>query len=314
MSDLILHQYAGSPFAEKVRAILGYKRLPWRAVDIPIVMPKPDLTALTGGYRKTPVLQVGCDVYCDTSLIARVLDRLHPGSPVHRPSEDGTAVPAGRWLDHHLFFTVIAHLFDPAVAAISVQALGGPEGAAAFAKDRGEMMASARVGRPTLPQAKVTLQELLTRFEAQLSASGPFLARDGAPGWIDFCVYHPLWMFSGNSALAPQLAAYPRVSEWLDRMRGFGHGEPSALDSGEAVEIARQSKPVEPSIVPGPPLEGLEVGDPVSVAADDYALEPTIGTLAHVGLDEVALERTDGRAGRVVVHFPRAGFKIERPA
>ncbi len=37
-------------------------------------MPKPDLAALTGGYRKTPVLQVGADIYCDTALIARRLD------------------------------------------------------------------------------------------------------------------------------------------------------------------------------------------------------------------------------------------------
>lgn len=42
---------------------------------IPPVMPKPDLVALTGGYRKTPVLQVGADVYCDTALIARRLEQ-----------------------------------------------------------------------------------------------------------------------------------------------------------------------------------------------------------------------------------------------
>ena len=54
MSELILHHYPMSPFAEKVRLILGYKQLPWRSVIIPPVMPKPDVVALTGGYRKTP--------------------------------------------------------------------------------------------------------------------------------------------------------------------------------------------------------------------------------------------------------------------
>ena len=112
MPDVILHHYGASPFAEKIRAILGYKGFAWRSVDIPMVMPKPDLTALTGGYRKTPVLQIGCDVYCDTTLIARVLDALSPERPVYRPEQDGMAVPAGRWLDHHLFFSVIAQLFD----------------------------------------------------------------------------------------------------------------------------------------------------------------------------------------------------------
>jgi glutathione S-transferase len=75
MSGLILHHYPTSPFAEKARLLLGFKRLSWRSVQIPPMMPKPDLVALTGGYRKTPVLQVGADVYCDTALIARRLEQ-----------------------------------------------------------------------------------------------------------------------------------------------------------------------------------------------------------------------------------------------
>src|SRR5512145_1916572 len=78
MTPLILHHYDISPYAEKIRAILGLKGLAWRSVHIPIVMPKPDLTALTGGYRLTPVLQVGADIYCDTKVIARRLERERP--------------------------------------------------------------------------------------------------------------------------------------------------------------------------------------------------------------------------------------------
>ena len=75
MSELILHHYPTSPFAEKARLLLGFKGLSWHSVHISPVMPKPDLTALTGGYRKTPVLQVGADIYCDTALIARRLEQ-----------------------------------------------------------------------------------------------------------------------------------------------------------------------------------------------------------------------------------------------
>lgn len=75
MSELILHHYPTSPFAEKARLLLGFKGLSWRSVHISPVMPKPDLTALTGGYRKTPVLQIGADIYCDTALIARRLEQ-----------------------------------------------------------------------------------------------------------------------------------------------------------------------------------------------------------------------------------------------
>ena len=51
MTDIILHHYAVSPFAEKLRIALGLKRAAWLSVDIPSVMPKPDLMPLTGGYR-----------------------------------------------------------------------------------------------------------------------------------------------------------------------------------------------------------------------------------------------------------------------
>src|SRR5512140_3313528 len=78
MSDLFLPHYPMSPFSEKIRLVLGYKKLAWKSVIIPSIMPKPDLTALTGGYRKTPVLQIGADIYCDSQLIMRELERRHP--------------------------------------------------------------------------------------------------------------------------------------------------------------------------------------------------------------------------------------------
>ena len=54
----------------------------WRSVTVPMVAPKPDLTALTGGYRKVPVMQIGADVYCDTRLIAEVIDEQLPGGMI----------------------------------------------------------------------------------------------------------------------------------------------------------------------------------------------------------------------------------------
>ena len=57
MSDIILHHFASSPFAEKARIALAIKKATWKSVDIPNMMPKPDLMPLTGGYRKTPVLR-----------------------------------------------------------------------------------------------------------------------------------------------------------------------------------------------------------------------------------------------------------------
>src|SRR5436190_12933567 len=68
-NELIFHHYDPSPFSEKVRLVLGLKRLAWSSVIVPMVLPKPDLVPLTGGNRRTPVLQIGADVYCGTNLI-----------------------------------------------------------------------------------------------------------------------------------------------------------------------------------------------------------------------------------------------------
>ena len=103
MSELILHHFDWSPFAEKARLALGLKGLAWRSVQIPMIMPKPDLIALTGGYRKTPVLQIGADIYCDTRLIARELERRHPKPTLFPDGDVGVSLALSHWSDTAFF-------------------------------------------------------------------------------------------------------------------------------------------------------------------------------------------------------------------
>src|SRR6516162_6547408 len=96
MTDIILHHYDISPYSEKVRTGLGLKGLAWASVELPVIMPKPNLTALTGGYRKTPVLQIGADIYCDSQLIMRELERRYP-TPSFYPAGHGAADALAWW-------------------------------------------------------------------------------------------------------------------------------------------------------------------------------------------------------------------------
>ena len=111
MADLILHHYDLSPFSEKVRLAFGLKGLDWRSVDIPIWPPRPDTVPLTAGYRRVPVLQVGADVYCDTLLILREIDRRFPEPSLYPDGSRALTAalsllvgrhhfPAGRHADH----------------------------------------------------------------------------------------------------------------------------------------------------------------------------------------------------------------------
>src|SRR5262245_19888831 len=107
-NELILHQYDGSPFSEKVRKVFAHKHLAWRSVDQPMMMPKPDLVPLTGGYRRIPVLQIGADIYCDTQVIARTIERLHPEPTLYPGGSEGTYDAWSLWADKLLFMAVAA--------------------------------------------------------------------------------------------------------------------------------------------------------------------------------------------------------------
>ncbi len=305
MTDLVLHQYARSPFSEKVRLVLGFKHLAWRAVEIPIVMPKPDVVALTGGYRRTPVLQIGADIYCDSALIVRVLDGLKPQPELYPPVYP-LADALAQWADSQLFWTMIPVAMQPAGLA---QNFAGtpPEAMKAFGADRAAMTAGMR--RQTLADASVQLQTWLGRCDNRLADERPFLLGE-QPCIADFSLAHNVWFVWRLPALAQVLAPHRHLLAWFERMRAFGHGERGGdIDSAQAIEIARSAEPAPAEVDPS---LGFERGEPVTVAAIDYGTDPVAGTLAGLSRDEVAIARDDERAGRVVVHFPRIGFQIRR--
>ena len=99
MTGLILHAYDASPFTQRALRILGIKDLDWRWVETPMTPPKDDLLALTGGYRGTPVLQIGGDVYIDSQLIALELERRHPEPSLFPARNVGIALALVKWSD-----------------------------------------------------------------------------------------------------------------------------------------------------------------------------------------------------------------------
>ncbi|MBV9044269.1 MAG: glutathione S-transferase N-terminal domain-containing protein, partial [Alphaproteobacteria bacterium] len=108
--DIILHNYPNSPFSEKIRVAFGIKGLSWKSVIQPVIMPKPDLIPLTGGYRKIPVMQIGADVFCDSQIILRELERRFP-TPSIAPSGAGLGYGLGFWADRQVFQAAVAIIF-----------------------------------------------------------------------------------------------------------------------------------------------------------------------------------------------------------
>src|SRR5215470_15021625 len=111
MAELLLHHYDTSPFSEKIKKIFAHKNLAWSAVEQPTIMPKPQLLPLTGGYRRIPVLQIGADVYCDSQLIARVLEQLHPQPTLYPGGSEGVCHAFSLWADRVFFGATVPVLF-----------------------------------------------------------------------------------------------------------------------------------------------------------------------------------------------------------
>jgi glutathione S-transferase len=306
MHELILHHYPASPFSEKVRLVLGFKGLAWRSVTVPVMMPKPDVVALTGGYRRTPFLQIGADVYCDTALMCRVLDRLAPRPPLLPAAGAALAPILAQWADSALFWAAVPltlQLGGPA----GILPEASPEFLQAFAADRAAMSAGLR--RPAPHDARAHLASYLGWLE-RLLGDGRNFVLGAEPCLADFAIAQSAWFIrSSPKAAAQLLPSYPRLAAWYERVAAFGHGESVALSSGEALAVAAAARDHAPCEVD--PSLGVDAGSAVTVNALDYGADPVAGRLVGLGLEEVVLERVDERAGRVHVHFPRIGYQVK---
>jgi glutathione S-transferase len=297
---LILHQYATSPFSEKIRKILAHKRVRWFAVEQPSIMPKPDLLPLTGGYRRIPVLQIGADVYCDSQLIARVLEARHPAPTIHPGGSEGTCHAWNLWADRLLFLATVAVVFA------EIGHMVPP----AFIEDRSKMMGGRDFSEvpKQAPAAREQLRGLVATLEAQLSDGRPFLL--GAEfSLADAACFHSLWFLRIAPGAGTLVAPFARVQAWCERMDGLGSGDMQPLDPATALTIARDGVPAAGRVEPGEP-NGLAAGQRVAVTPDDYGFDPVVGTIVTASPTEIAVRRRDERVGEVVVHFPRVGFRV----
>lgn len=308
MSELILHHYWQSPFAEKARLLLGFKGLAWRSVIIPRMLPKPELVALTGGYRRTPVLQVGADVYCDTALIARRLEAEKAVPALFPEGQEAVVAAFAGWADSVLFQHAVALMFQPEIMGPRLASLP-PEQAQAFLDDRKALFSGGSLNRLSPEQARQQLPTLLTRLETQLQRSqGEFLF--GAPSVADIALAHNLWFLKSTPQLAPLIDERPEIAAWFARVLGFGHGTYEDLGAAEALEIARTAEPVALPRDQALAVEGFAWGERVSVAATDYGVDPVVGELVHADSEALVIRRHDEQLGAIQVHFPRLNFRI----
>jgi glutathione S-transferase len=308
MSDFILHQYADSPFSEKIRALLAYKGIAYTSVEIPAIMPKPDVTALTGGYRRTPVMQCGADIYCDSALIARLIEARKPSPSVFIRREQALMTASARWTDSEFFRVCVGLVFQPAALAANPR-FRDPVAAEAFLRDRTAFTAGSPGMTVPLPQAEAAFRQHAAELETQLSEHA-FLGGD-KPSIADFSTWHCCWFVARQEAIAAYFEPYEALRAWMGRMQAFSDtGETQMISGAEAVAIAQAATPAAIERATIDTKSGLEAGAQVQIVPTDYGFQPVDGVLLALDDARISIARDDARAGRVHVHFPRYGFAV----
>ena len=303
MNTPILHHYEFSPFAEKIRLAFGLKNLHWRSVIAPSILPKPDLVALTGGYRHIPVLQIGADVYCDTRTIARELDRRFPSPPLITDATRAIATTIEAWAERDLFWPIARY-----VSGVNAERMD-PQ----LHVDRAALRGTRT---PSLARLKAVAQRnlglvraCLPNVERLLAHGDNWVLQDG-PGQADLALYHGLW-FLGALPIdcSHSLANFPRTRAWMERVAAIGHGICEPLSPAGALSIAAHAAPapLRPSIEDDAlPACGMLV----TIAPEDYVTAMVEGILTQVDTADVSILRTDPSLGEVMLHFPRVGYTL----
>jgi glutathione S-transferase len=301
MTELILHHYDASPYCEKVRLMFGLKQLAWRSVRIPMVMPKPDYTELTGGYRRAPSLQIGADVYCDSKLCAQVLERLHPTPSLFPGGDAATIWGLARWAETSFMMSVLVFLGSGGVFDET------------FIEDRKKMVPGLDLERiaKIVPAKLLQLAQNLERLDEQLRDGRAFLL-GSAPSLADLAAFHSHRFLTANPRTAAMLAPLAHVNAWLERVAAIGHGDRKELDAADAIAIAHDAAPAPFEDQPAPLPEGLRYGDAVLVLPEEVGPVAIAGELVPSDVHEIAVRRRSPRAGEVVVHFPREDYLVVR--
>ena len=296
MSGIVLHHYPMPTFSEKVRLALGLKGLAYRQVIVPIISPKPDQVALTGGYRRAPVMQIGADIYCDSHLILQRLEAMQPEPPLFPDGCRGQASALAWWAERQVFM--------PALGFIArVNAPIYPEDLVRERNDFGYTFGAA---------AEPVFQRNVQQFNAhglwlrQMLADGrPFLLGDRVSA-ADLGAYPAIWFLrQWGGAHNGQWLAIEALTPWVERVAAIGHGRPSDITGAEAIRLAAEAVPDMAEVPAGPDRSGLRVGAWVTGTPDDVGRDPVGGLLMGADDERVVIRRTDPRAGILHVHFPR---------
>ncbi|MDA8555037.1 glutathione S-transferase [Luminiphilus sp.] len=303
--NLILHQYDISPFSQKAQKMMALKGLSWLSIEMPMIAPKPDVEALTGGYRGTPVLQIGADVFIDNWMIARAIDQFAPDRP---------PINARGALGDAALYAWGEHLFIPLLHSALATYKGRWD--ANFLADRKQVFPD--VDFDTLevgdPDRCSQVRAYLGAVQAQLAVSGSFLGGAEADSW-DIHVWGMVWMIYGALPdLVPIVEAFPALVAWYQRVEALGIGAREDVTMEVAWDALRNGQTQR---LPDTPVEeplSDWLGHAVHISAGSADRGSVAGRLLAVDHEQAVLAVEPLSGFEAQVWFPRFGYHLSKGA
>lgn len=306
---VILHHFEVSPLAEVIRLIFGFKRIPWKSVVVSRILPRPELMALTGGYRRTPVMQIGADIFCDTQTMIRELEARYPEPTLFPDGNEGICWAAKAWIDRAFFPNAVTLVFGALVGKVPQSLIDDRTLLRGAAWDPVEMARSA-------PQMRDHFRAHLGWVEEQLRDGREWML--GSFSLADISCYMPLYYARVNldqagldaSGIAAIFREYPKTMAWEKRVKAVGHGSRADITPQQALEIAAANAPACKPAADANDPNGRKPGDRIVIEPDDFGKVPVRGELVASSAQGISVRRFDEQAGEVIVHFPRAGYSV----
>ncbi len=279
MAEVILHHYETSPFGTAIRFALGLKGLSWKSVIAPMVSPKPDLSVLTAGYERIPVLQIGADIYCDTDCITDALEHLAPNPSLYPEPLGKAGKMIALWSGSSWFLPAVGTALGTDPSVVSDE----------FWEDR-----KARFGMnpdtflPAVPHLTTQFHAGADKLKEALSDGRKFIGGDAA-GHADFALWVNI-QFVRFAGIGPDKFGED-IASWYQRMEAIGH--------------AKDNEPIGGCIFDS--NSGFEFGQNVSVKTDTPDPATVDGQLIGLSDYRISISHHNDAVGEVHVHLPRLG-------
>jgi glutathione S-transferase len=260
---------------------------------------------LTAGYRRTPVLQSGADVYCDTQNIVRAISELTATSLLLPTRQRGQIFALTDWVD--------GTVFNLAARVILTSALdtAPPE----FIQDRGGLY----FGPNWTPEGlKAQLPGVIRQLAAHLDSINQGLTDTGgyfteSLSYADISIAYVAWFIRGRWDVGPEfLSQFPRVERIERDVHEQSTDRHEEVSAESALMTALQAKSSAPRGVQAQIGSRLSEGMRVSIRPQAETSDPPIiGRLRYLDRVRVSIDHQDPQVGDVVVHLPVAGYQIQ---